>query len=480
MKAAAKATPSKATPAKSKAAKKVDTEPAPLAKSAESDDSDSDSDDEKPAVAAPAKVAVEAKSDSDDSSDSEDEAKPAAVVAKQAESSSGSDDSDDDEDVEMAAPDAAAKGMCARLATFYCLPSWAANGKRKADDAAIAAPKKQKLENGEASPAGETNGIFVGGLSWNVDNDQLQQFFSECGEITSARVQMDRQTGKSRGFGYVDFSAGEAVEAALAMNGSEFDGRTIKVDRSVNKFDPKVAMEKRQRDFGNTPNEPSATLFVGNLSWSTTEDGLWEIFGEHGEVKSVRMPTDRETGKPKGFGYVEFTDLDAAKKAYDALQGQEIEGRGVRLDYSQPRDNSGGGRGGFGGGGRGGGRGGFGGDRGGRGGFGGDRGGRGGGRGGFGGGRGRGGGDSGWVCSSLRMLFHGSTLTLLSRAVAVAVVAEAVAVVPRVEAVPAPEASATLRAKRRRSTEHHCQRSRMAAYHLHSCSMFSLSCIMLS
>jgi nucleolin len=207
---------------------------------------------------------------------------------------------------------------------------------------------------------------------------------------------MDRQTGRSRGFGYVDFTSAEAVEAALALNGSEFDGRTIKVDRSTNKLDPKVAMEKRQRDFGNTPNEASATLFVGNLSWSTTEDGLWEIFGEHGEVKSVRMPTDRESGKPKGFGYVEFTELDAAKKAYDALQGQEIEGRAVRLDYSQPRDNSGGGRGGFGGG-RGGGRGGFGGDRGGRGGFGGDRGGRGGGRGGFGGGRGRGGGDGGWV-----------------------------------------------------------------------------------
>jgi nucleolin len=273
-----------------------------------------------------------------------------------------------------------------------------ANGKRKANDVEAEAPKKQKLENGDAAPAGQSMGIFVGGLSWNVDNDQLQQFFAECGEVTSARVQMDRNTGKSRGFGYVDFSSNDAVEAALALNGSEFDGRTIKVDRSTSKFDAKGAMEKRQKDFGNAPSEPTPTLFVGNLSWSTTEDGLWEIFGEHGEVKSVRLPTDRETGKPKGFGYIEFTELDGAKKAYGAMQGQDIEGRAIRLDYSQPRDNSGGGRGGFGGD-RGGGRGGRGGGFGERGGgFGGDRGGRGGGRGGFGGrGGGRGGGDSGWV-----------------------------------------------------------------------------------
>ena len=70
----------------------------------------------------------------------------------------------------------------------------------------------------------------------------------------------------------------------------------------------------------------------------------------HGDVKSVRLPTNPETGKPKGFGYVEFTDIEAAKKAYEGVSGTEIDGRPVRLDYSQPRDNNGGGRGGRGGG----------------------------------------------------------------------------------------------------------------------------------
>lgn len=228
----------------------------------------------------------------------------------------------------------------------------------------------------------ETKSIFVGRLSWNVDNDWLAQEFAECGEVVSARVQMDRTTGKSRGFGYVSFSTAEAVEAALKLNGKEIDGRPVNIDKSIEK-DRSTTRERRANAFGDTPSEPSSVLFVGNLSFDATEDILWEKFSEYGDIKSIRMPTDRESGRPKGFAYVEFADIEKAKEALTGLAGEQIAGRSVRLDFSQPRDNSGGGRGGFGG--RGGGRGGFGGDRGGRGGFGGGRGGFGGDRGGRGG-----------------------------------------------------------------------------------------------
>ncbi|KAJ3835530.1 hypothetical protein F5878DRAFT_587943 [Lentinula raphanica] len=265
-------------------------------------------------------------------------------------------------------------------------------GKRKASEDAPAPPKKMKLANGEAVHAEEeTKSIFVGQLSWNVDNDWLAQEFAPCGEVVSATVQMDRNSGRSRGFGYVHFASSDAVAKALEMHGKEIDGRPIKVDKSTppNKD---TAREKRAKTFGDQTSPPSQTLFVGNLSFSANEDSVWEFFNEYG-VKNVRLPTDRDTGKPKGFGYVEFDDMDGAKKAFEALNGQELDGRSVRLDFSQPRDSSGGGggrggRGGFGGGGFGGG--GFGGGGFGGGGFG------GGGRGGRGGGgdrgRGRGGG----------------------------------------------------------------------------------------
>ncbi|KAL1747804.1 hypothetical protein HDZ31DRAFT_4508, partial [Schizophyllum fasciatum] len=217
----------------------------------------------------------------------------------------------------------------------------------------------------------EYTSVFVGGLPFDVDNDRLQQEFSKFGEIESAIVMMDRQTGNSRGFGYVHFATHEqAKKAREEMDGYELDGRNIRTGTAT-KPQPKGAHDpsSRARQFGDKPSEPSSTLFVGNLPWSATEDSVWGLFGDYG-VKNVRLPTEFETGRPKGFGYVEFEDIEGAKKAYTALTGAELDGRNIRLDYSQPRDNSGGGRGG----GRGfGGRGG-------------DRGGRGGGRG-FGGGR---------------------------------------------------------------------------------------------
>ena len=187
----------------------------------------------------------------------------------------------------------------------------------------------------------EKNSIFVGRLSWNVDNDWLAQEFAECGEVESAHVQMDRNTGRSRGFGYVHFKTADAVEKALALNGREIDGRAVNVDRTSSP-DKKASSEKRAQAFGDTPSPPSAVLFVGNLSFGVNEDTLWETFGEHGDVKSVRVPTDRDSGRPKGFAYVEFSEVGAAKKAHGALQGVELDGRSIRLDFSQPRDSAGG------------------------------------------------------------------------------------------------------------------------------------------
>ncbi|KAF9651021.1 RNA-binding domain-containing protein, partial [Thelephora ganbajun] len=193
--------------------------------------------------------------------------------------------------------------------------------------------------------------IFVGNLSWAVDNDRLSQEFADCGEVVSARVQLDRNTGRSRGFGYVTFATTEAVDAAIALNGAkEIDGRILNLDKST---DGGANREKRAQAFGDVRSARSKVLFVGNLSWNTVEDTLWDAFSEYGEVNSIRLPTDKESGKPKGYGYIEFSAVDSAQKAIDAMNGKELDGRPIRLDFSQPRDLNavGGGRGaGFGGG----------------------------------------------------------------------------------------------------------------------------------
>jgi RNA recognition motif-containing protein len=121
----------------------------------------------------------------------------------------------------------------------------------------------------------------------------------------------------------------------------------------------------------------SVKLYVGNLSFQTTQQDLEELFGQIGQVESVSIVTDRDTGQPRGFAFVEMAGNAEAQAAIQNLDGREVDGRALKVNEARPKEDrggrGGGGRGGFGGGGRGGG---------GR---------SGGGRGGFGGGGGRGG-----------------------------------------------------------------------------------------
>ncbi|CAO3657094.1 unnamed protein product [Mucor hiemalis] len=171
----------------------------------------------------------------------------------------------------------------------------------------------------------------------------------------------------------------------MKLDGTEFMGRTIKVDNAT-----PATPRGKDENFGPKTN----TVFMANLAHSLDEDSIRQAFEKFGTiVGDVRLPVNRDTGKIRGIGYVQFETEDEAEAAVKGMNGVSIEGRPIRTDFSGGDDSSRVGsrppRGGFGGG-RGGGRG-RGGDRG--------RGGRGGGRGrggnfgggGFNGGRGGGG-----------------------------------------------------------------------------------------
>ena len=87
-----------------------------------------------------------------------------------------------------------------------------------------------------------------------------------------------------------------------------------------------------------------AKIYVGNLPFTTTEDSVRTLFSTHGDVQSVALPTDRETGRPRGFGFVEMSATDAPK-AIAALNGHSIDGRSLRVNEAQdkPPVRSGGG-----------------------------------------------------------------------------------------------------------------------------------------
>ncbi|MDJ0675626.1 MAG: RNA-binding protein [Calothrix sp. MO_167.B42] len=95
------------------------------------------------------------------------------------------------------------------------------------------------------------------------------------------------------------------------------------------------------------------SIYVGNLSYEVTQEDLSEVFAEYGTVKRVQLPTDRETGRLRGFGFVEMETEAEETAAIEALDGAEWMGRDIKVNKAKPREDrgSGGNRGGYGGGG---------------------------------------------------------------------------------------------------------------------------------
>lgn len=261
------------------------------------------------------------------------------------------------------------------------------NNKRSKATASTQQPKRNAPSANEGSDASKT--LFVGNLSYETEKDSLYAEFESCGQIVDVRVITDKTTGRSRGFGYVQFADHASALKGLELAGRLIDGRAINVDMSNDKTPS--ASGSGNNSGRSTPrvhndklSNPSRTLFVSNLAWSTTRDGLADAFSNLDGYSDCRVKTERETGRPAGFGYVDFGSIEEAKSALEQMAGTEIDGRAVRLDFASERpatppggNGPRGGGSGFGGG-RGGGFGGRG-----------DFGGRGGSRGGgFGGGRG--------------------------------------------------------------------------------------------
>jgi cold-inducible RNA-binding protein len=100
----------------------------------------------------------------------------------------------------------------------------------------------------------------------------------------------------------------------------------------------------------------NSKLFVGNLSFNATENDVQDMFAAHGTVLETKLMTDRDSGRPRGFGFVTMSTPEEAQKAVDALNGSSVEGRALTVNVARPREERGGSGGGGGGGGYGRGR----------------------------------------------------------------------------------------------------------------------------
>lgn len=167
----------------------------------------------------------------------------------------------------------------------------------------------------------QNNTIFVGNLAWDAKEQDIIDFFKSCGSILQVRMIIDKKTGRSRGIAYVEFENADNVDSALQKKGRDLLGRPINIDKA----------NSNPASTNISQSDPTPVLFVGNLSYSTTESKLSQAFSKYGTVMLTRIPTGPDH-KSKGFGYVQFKSTEHAKAAMEAPRF-ELDGRKLRLDY---------------------------------------------------------------------------------------------------------------------------------------------------
>ncbi|KAF2400457.1 hypothetical protein EJ06DRAFT_530434 [Trichodelitschia bisporula] len=193
-----------------------------------------------------------------------------------------------------------------------------------AAQAATGASTGRKPTRGHVTPGDPEATIYVGNLFFEVSEDALRDLFGAFGPVKGVKIVYD-PSGTSRGFGYVDFENAESAQRAIEeMNQQVFQGRRL----AVQVHRPRTQAPRRN------PNVPSKTLFVGNMSYDMSDKDLNELFRDVRNVVDVRVAIDRRTGQPRGFAHADFTDVESATAARELLEGREVYGRQLRIDYS--------------------------------------------------------------------------------------------------------------------------------------------------
>ncbi|KAF9357120.1 hypothetical protein BGX26_004237 [Mortierella sp. AD094] len=181
-------------------------------------------------------------------------------------------------------------------------------------------------------------GIWIGNMSFLTTEKALRHFFRNVGaEIT--RVNMPSGSGYNKkgnkGFAYVDFASAEAQTNAIKLSETELDGRKVLI-KSSKSFEGRPALSKGavQEKATKQKHAVSPTLFIGNLSFQTTREGLQKLFEDCGEIRKVRLATFEDSGKCKGFGYIDYMNPESATTALTNPQKYFLDGRKLNIEYA--------------------------------------------------------------------------------------------------------------------------------------------------
>ncbi|KAM0331802.1 hypothetical protein ACHAPQ_005984 [Fusarium lateritium] len=162
--------------------------------------------------------------------------------------------------------------------------------------------------------------MFIGGLNWETTDQSLRDYFEQFGEVVECTVMRDSSTGRSRGFGFLTFKDAKTVNIVMVKE-HFLDGKII---------DPKRAIPRDEQ-------EKTSKIFVGGVSQETTDQEFKEYFAQFGRVVDATLMMDKDTGRPRGFGFVTFENEAGVDACINVPL--EIHGKPIEVKKAQPRGN---------------------------------------------------------------------------------------------------------------------------------------------
>ncbi|KAI1198630.1 hypothetical protein F5X97DRAFT_299008 [Nemania serpens] len=169
--------------------------------------------------------------------------------------------------------------------------------------------------------------VFVQQLAARLRTRELKEFFEKVGPVNEAQIVKDRISGRSKGVGYVEFKNEDSVTAALQLTGQKLLGIPVIVQLTEAEKNRQV----RSTDgSGHGNSVPFHRLYVGNIHFSITEQDLQNVFEPFGELEFVQLQKD-DTGRSRGYGFVQFRDADQAREALEKMNGFDLAGRPIRV-----------------------------------------------------------------------------------------------------------------------------------------------------
>jgi nucleolin len=224
------------------------------------------------------------------------------------------------------------------------------------DSASVSSPpnKKSRIEEQEAD---SNSTLFLGNLPSDITEGMLTEIFSKVGTVKSVKLNKHKDTGKVKGYGFLELATPEEAHRAVKeLHGTQVLGKNIKVEISIPKHlkppkwkqpsyypfsstKPKLPPKPPKGSSVPAPGQETNVVFVGNLSDEVTERDIRELFRRCGPIKEIRWLEDKKTGKFRGCGFVEFYETTAAYEAIK-LNGVRLFGRAVHIDASTPKPHS--------------------------------------------------------------------------------------------------------------------------------------------